>query len=65
MSALGQKQTSSGDTQNRQSFTALRAIYLDVVLVFGGGLIGTGHHWYFNGQSELNMASVQRWAPSP
>jgi nitric oxide reductase subunit B len=36
--------------------TALRAIYLDVVLVFGGGLIGTGHHWYFNGQSELNMA---------
>ncbi|HEY4168078.1 MAG TPA: cbb3-type cytochrome c oxidase subunit I [Reyranella sp.] len=36
--------------------TALRAIYLDVVLVFGGGLIGTGHHWYFNGQTELNMA---------
>ncbi len=36
--------------------TALRAIYLDVILVFGGGLIGTGHHWYFTGQSELNMA---------
>jgi len=36
--------------------TALRSIYLDVVLVFGGGLIGTGHHWYFNGQTELNMA---------
>jgi nitric oxide reductase subunit B len=36
--------------------TALRAIYLDVVLVFGGGLIGTGHHWYFNGQTETNMA---------
>lgn len=36
--------------------TAVRAIYLDVVLVFGGGLIGTGHHWYFNGQTELNMA---------
>src|SRR5215468_7729613 len=36
--------------------TALRVIYLDVVLVFGGGLIGTGHHWYFNGQTELNMA---------
>ena len=27
-----------------------------LILVFGGGLIGTGHHWYFNGQSELNMA---------
>lgn len=36
--------------------TALRAIYLDVILVFGGGLIGTGHHWYFNGQTETNMA---------
>jgi nitric oxide reductase subunit B len=36
--------------------TALRAVYLDTILVFGGGLIGTGHHWYFNGQSELNMA---------
>lgn len=36
--------------------TALRAIYLDVILVFGGGLIGTGHHWYFTGQGELNMA---------
>jgi len=36
--------------------TALRAIYLDVILIFGGGLIGTGHHWYFTGQSQLNMA---------
>jgi len=36
--------------------TALRAIYIDVILVFGGGLVGTGHHWYFTGQSELNMA---------
>jgi nitric oxide reductase subunit B len=36
--------------------TALRAVYLDVILVFGGGLVGTGHHWYFTGQSELNMA---------
>jgi nitric oxide reductase subunit B len=36
--------------------TALRAIYLDVILVFGGGLIGTGHHWYFTGQTEFNMA---------
>jgi nitric oxide reductase subunit B len=36
--------------------TALRAIYLDMILIFGGGLIGTGHHWYFTGQGELNMA---------
>jgi nitric oxide reductase subunit B len=36
--------------------TALRAVYLDIILIFGGGLIGTGHHWYFTGQSQLNMA---------
>jgi nitric oxide reductase subunit B len=36
--------------------TATRVIYLDAILYFGGGLIGTGHHWYFNGHSELNMA---------
>src|SRR5215831_17325719 len=36
--------------------TALRVIYLDVILIFGGGLIGTGHHWYFTGQTQLNMA---------
>ncbi|HEY7687601.1 MAG TPA: cbb3-type cytochrome c oxidase subunit I, partial [Dongiaceae bacterium] len=39
-----------------ERITALRAIYLDVILVFGGGLIGTGHHWYFTGQTEFNMA---------
>ena len=39
-----------------ERITALRAIYLDVILVFGGGIIGTGHHWYFTGQTELNMA---------
>lgn len=36
--------------------TAIRVIYLDAILYFGGGLIGTGHHWYFNGHSEANMA---------
>lgn len=36
--------------------TALRIIYLDAILYFLGGLIGTGHHWYFNGQSHFNMA---------
>jgi nitric oxide reductase subunit B len=37
--------------------TALRTIYLDAILYFGGGLIGTGHHWYWTGQTELNMAA--------
>jgi nitric oxide reductase subunit B len=36
--------------------TALRTIYLDAILYFGGGLIGTGHHWYWTGQTEANMA---------
>jgi len=39
-----------------QRLTALRTIYLDAILYFGGGLIGTGHHWYWTGQTELNMA---------
>src|SRR5690606_35281998 len=36
--------------------TALRVIYLDAILYFGGGLSGTGHHWYFNGHTDFNMA---------
>lgn len=35
---------------------ALRVIYLDAILYFLGGLIGTGHHWYFTGQGNANMA---------
>jgi nitric oxide reductase subunit B len=35
---------------------ALRVIYLDAILYFAGGLVGTGHHWYFNGHSNFNMA---------
>jgi nitric oxide reductase subunit B len=35
---------------------ALRVIYLDAILYFLGGLIGTGHHWYFTGQTSVNMA---------
>lgn len=35
---------------------ALRVIYLDAILYFLGGLIGTGHHWYFTGQTNVNMA---------
>jgi nitric oxide reductase subunit B len=39
-----------------ERLTALRVIYLDAVLYFSGGVIGTGHHWYFTGQTEFNMA---------
>ena len=35
---------------------ALRVIYLDAILYFAGGLMGTGHHWYFTGQTNVNMA---------
>ncbi|MES2349314.1 MAG: cbb3-type cytochrome c oxidase subunit I [Pseudomonadota bacterium] len=35
---------------------ALRVIYLDAILYFLGGLMGTGHHWYFSGQTNVNMA---------
>ncbi|MFO1125867.1 MAG: cbb3-type cytochrome c oxidase subunit I [Methylocystis sp.] len=36
--------------------TAIRVVYLDAILYFGGGVIGTGHHWYWTGQTEINMA---------
>ncbi|MEO8803160.1 MAG: cbb3-type cytochrome c oxidase subunit I [Rudaea sp.] len=36
--------------------TALRVIYLDAILYFLGGLVGTGHHWYFTGQTSFNMS---------
>lgn len=35
--------------------SATRLIYLDAILYLTGGLVGTGHHWYFTGQSTLNM----------
>lgn len=35
---------------------ALRVIYLDAILYFLGGLMGTGHHWYFTGHTGVNMA---------
>ena len=36
--------------------TATRIIYLDAILYFSGGFIGTGHHWYWTGQTSFNMA---------
>ncbi len=36
--------------------TATRVIYLDAILFFAGGFIGTGHHWYWSGQTSFNMA---------
>jgi nitric oxide reductase subunit B len=35
--------------------TATRLIYLDAILYLTGGIVGTGHHWYFTGQGTLNM----------
>ncbi len=35
--------------------SATRLIYLDAILFLIGGIVGTGHHWYFTGQSTLNM----------
>lgn len=36
--------------------TAARVIYLDAILFLGGGIIGTGHHWYWTGQTVTAMA---------
>lgn len=36
--------------------TATRIIYLDAVLFLGAGILGTGHHWYWNGQTAVSMA---------
>ncbi len=36
--------------------TAARVIYLDAILYLGSGIIGTGHHWYWTGQSNVNLA---------
>jgi nitric oxide reductase subunit B len=36
--------------------TAVRVIYLDAILFLAGGVVGTGHHWYWTGQSNINMA---------
>jgi nitric oxide reductase subunit B len=35
--------------------TATRLVYLDAILFLSGGIVGTGHHWYFTGQGTLNM----------
>jgi nitric oxide reductase subunit B len=36
--------------------TAARVIYLDALLYLGSGIIGTGHHWYWTGQTTVTMA---------
>jgi nitric oxide reductase subunit B len=36
--------------------TALRMIYLDVVLYSAGGIVGTMHHVYFSGEPAIHMA---------
>jgi nitric oxide reductase subunit B len=36
--------------------TATRVIYLDAILFLAGGIVGTAHHWYWTGQSNVTMA---------
>lgn len=36
--------------------TASRVVYLDAILYLGSGIVGTGHHWYWTGQSEVTLA---------
>ncbi len=36
--------------------SATRVVYLDAILYLGSGIIGTGHHWYWTGQSNITMA---------
>ncbi|RPJ03969.1 MAG: nitric-oxide reductase large subunit, partial [Deltaproteobacteria bacterium] len=36
--------------------TAIRIIYLDAIIFLSGGIIGTAHHWYWTGQSNVAMA---------
>ena len=36
--------------------TATRVIYLDAILFLASGIVGTGHHWYWTGQSNITMA---------
>ena len=36
--------------------TAARVVYLDAILYLGSGIIGTGHHWYWTGQSAIPIA---------
>ncbi|MFA5109934.1 MAG: cbb3-type cytochrome c oxidase subunit I [Desulfobaccales bacterium] len=35
--------------------TAARVVYLDAILFLGSGIIGTGHHWYWTGQTNVNL----------
>jgi len=38
-----------------RELAATRLVYLDAILYLFGGIVGTGHHWYFSGQGTLNM----------
>ncbi len=39
-----------------RQITARRVIYLDAILFLGAGILGTGHHWYWTGQTTFSMA---------
>ncbi len=39
-----------------RAVSATRVVYLDAILYLGSGIVGTGHHWYWTGQSNITMA---------
>ncbi len=39
-----------------RAISATRVVYLDAILYLGSGIVGTGHHWYWTGQSNITMA---------
>ncbi|MBI4971089.1 MAG: cbb3-type cytochrome c oxidase subunit I [Candidatus Omnitrophica bacterium] len=38
------------------SRSALRVVYLDILLYLGSGMIGTAHHYYWTAQPAINLA---------
>jgi nitric oxide reductase subunit B len=36
--------------------TAARVVYMDAILFLASGIVGTGHHWYWTGQTNITMA---------
>ncbi|MEN6463584.1 MAG: cbb3-type cytochrome c oxidase subunit I [Syntrophaceae bacterium] len=38
--------------------TATRVIYMDAILFPAGGIIGTGHHWYWNGGQPAGVMAI-------
>ena len=33
-------------------------VYLDAILYLGSGIVGTGHHWYWTGQTSTHHGAL-------